>query len=54
MVEQPLPAGMDNALVNLDSPVPICADESFHTRQDLEALKGKYQMVNIKLDKTGG
>ncbi|GGX43321.1 dipeptide epimerase [Tateyamaria omphalii] len=54
MVEQPLPAGDDEALIGLDRPVPVCADESCHDRSDLSALKGKYDMVNIKVDKTGG
>ncbi len=54
MVEQPLPAGSDDALIGLDRPVPVCADESCHDRASLPALKGKYDFVNIKLDKTGG
>ena len=54
MIEQPLPAGRDEALTGLDSPVPIGADESAHTPEGLPALRGKYQVVNIKLDKTGG
>jgi L-alanine-DL-glutamate epimerase-like enolase superfamily enzyme len=54
MVEQPLPAGQDAALADLPRPIPICADESCHTRADLAALVGRYQMINIKLDKTGG
>lgn len=54
MVEQPLPAGEDDALLGRDRPVPLCADESAHDRASLPALKGKYDMVNIKLDKTGG
>lgn len=54
LVEQPLPAGEDEALIGLDRPVPICADESAHDRASLAALAGKYDMVNIKLDKTGG
>ncbi|MDD9877514.1 MAG: L-Ala-D/L-Glu epimerase [Magnetovibrio sp.] len=54
MIEQPLPAGDDAALADYDSPVPICADESCHTVTDLPGLVGKYQMINIKLDKTGG
>ena len=54
LVEQPLPAGEDNALVGLDRPVPLCADESCHDRASLPALRGKYDLVNIKLDKTGG
>ena len=54
MLEQPLPAQDDAALSNFIHPLPICADESCHTRDGLEALKGRYEMVNIKLDKTGG
>ncbi|KUF10252.1 N-acetyl-D-Glu racemase DgcA [Pseudoponticoccus marisrubri] len=54
LVEQPLPAGEDEALRGLDRPVPICADESCHDRASLPGLAGKYDMVNIKLDKTGG
>lgn len=54
LVEQPLPAGEDDALLGLERPVPVCADESCHDRGSLAALKGKYDVVNIKLDKTGG
>ncbi len=54
LVEQPLPAGEDDALIGLDRPVPVCADESAHDRASLPHLKGKYDVVNIKLDKTGG
>ncbi|ANT62342.1 dipeptide epimerase [Salipiger sp. CCB-MM3] len=54
MVEQPLPAGEDDALLGMERPVPICADESCHDRASLPSLKGKYDIVNIKLDKTGG
>ena len=54
MVEQPLPAGDDEALHNIDRILPVCADESCHDRKSLPALVGKYDMVNIKLDKTGG
>jgi L-alanine-DL-glutamate epimerase-like enolase superfamily enzyme len=54
LVEQPLPASEDEALIGMDRPVPVCADESCHDRSSLPALKGKYDMVNIKLDKTGG
>lgn len=54
LVEQPLPAGDDAALIGMDRPVPVCADESCHDRASLAALKGKYDVVNIKLDKTGG
>lgn len=54
MLEQPLPASEDGALANFIHPLPICADESCHTRESLAALKGRYEMVNVKLDKTGG
>lgn len=54
MVEQPLPAGNDDLLAEIARPLPVCADESCHDRKSLPALKGKYDMVNIKLDKTGG
>jgi L-Ala-D/L-Glu epimerase len=54
LVEQPLPAGEDDALIGMDRPVPVCADESCHDRASLPKLKGKYDVVNIKLDKTGG
>ncbi len=54
LVEQPLPASQDEALIGMDRPVPVCADESCHDRASLPHLKGKYDVVNIKLDKTGG
>jgi len=54
MVEQPLPAGDDGMLAEIARPLPVCADESCHDRGSLPGLKGKYDMVNIKLDKTGG
>ena len=54
MVEQPLPAGADGALAELERVLPVCADESCHDRASLPALRGRYDMVNIKLDKTGG
>jgi L-Ala-D/L-Glu epimerase / N-acetyl-D-glutamate racemase len=54
LVEQPLPAGEDDALIGMARPVPVCADESCHDRASLATLKGKYDVVNIKLDKTGG
>nr|WP_174836772.1 MULTISPECIES: N-acetyl-D-Glu racemase DgcA [unclassified Ruegeria] len=54
LVEQPLPAGDDDALIGMDRPVPVCADESCHDRNSLPKLKGKYDVINIKLDKTGG
>lgn len=54
MVEQPLPAGDDDLLSEIDRPLPVCADEACHDTATLAGLKGKYDMVNIKLDKTGG
>lgn len=54
LVEQPLPAGRDAVLAAFAHPVPVCADESVHTTQGLEALAGLYDAVNIKLDKAGG
>jgi L-Ala-D/L-Glu epimerase len=54
LVEQPLPAGCDEALTKAARPVPICADESAHATSSLAALCGKYDAVNLKLDKTGG
>jgi L-alanine-DL-glutamate epimerase-like enolase superfamily enzyme len=54
LVEQPLPEGKDDALARLKRPLPVCADESVHDRASLAALAGKYDAVNIKLDKTGG
>jgi L-Ala-D/L-Glu epimerase len=54
LVEQPFPAGEDAALGELDRPVPVCADESCHDRASLTGLRGRYDMVNIKLDKAGG
>ncbi len=54
MVEQPLPAGQDGSLATIDHPVPVYADESFHTAADLPKLEGLYDGVNLKLDKTGG
>mgnify|MGYP000017632473 CR=1 FL=1 len=54
LVEQPMPASQDEALLEIERPVPVCADESCHDRASLAHLKGKYDVVNIKLDKTGG
>lgn len=54
LVEQPLPAGDDEILRDIDRLVPICADESVHVAGDVDGLVGKYDAVNIKLDKTGG
>jgi L-alanine-DL-glutamate epimerase-like enolase superfamily enzyme len=52
-VEQPLPAGADLALAGWRA-VPVCADESIHHRADLDGLVGRYDAINIKLDKAGG
>jgi L-Ala-D/L-Glu epimerase len=54
LVEQPLPADADEALRDIEHLVPICADESAHGVKELPALRGKYDAINIKLDKTGG
>ena len=54
LVEQPLPAEADDLLAEIERPLPVCADESCHDRNSLSALNGKYDVVNIKLDKTGG
>ncbi|MGJ5621409.1 N-acetyl-D-Glu racemase DgcA [Sulfitobacter sp. MF3-043] len=54
LVEQPLPSGEDDALIGMQRPVPVCADESCHDHESLPKLKGKYDVVNIKLDKAGG
>ena len=54
LVEQPLPDGGDQALAALKRPIPVCADESAHDGASLPALAGKYDAVNIKLDKAGG
>jgi L-alanine-DL-glutamate epimerase-like enolase superfamily enzyme len=54
LIEQPLPAGEDDALARITRPVPVCADESAHVTAGLSALRDRYDAVNIKLDKTGG
>jgi L-alanine-DL-glutamate epimerase-like enolase superfamily enzyme len=54
LIEQPLPAGADAALAGIDHRVPVCADESLHTRVELADLARLYDAVNIKLDKAGG
>jgi L-alanine-DL-glutamate epimerase-like enolase superfamily enzyme len=54
LVEQPLPADADAPLGSIERSVPICADESVHDRASLAALAGRYDAVNIKLDKAGG
>jgi L-alanine-DL-glutamate epimerase-like enolase superfamily enzyme len=54
LIEQPLPVGRDDALIGYDGPIPLCADESCQTADSLPELVGKYRVINIKLDKTGG
>ncbi|NIM52252.1 MAG: L-Ala-D/L-Glu epimerase [Gemmatimonadales bacterium] len=54
MLEQPLAAGQDTALSETDHPIPVCADEACHTSHDVPALADRYDLVNVKLDKTGG
>ena len=54
LIEQPFPADADDVLATLTHPIPICADESCHTTTDLPRLKNHYEMINVKLDKTGG
>jgi L-alanine-DL-glutamate epimerase-like enolase superfamily enzyme len=54
LIEQPLPAGDDEALQHIARIVPLCADESVHDRASLATLAKRYDAVNIKLDKTGG
>ena len=54
LIEQPLPADADDALARLEHRIPLCADESCRTVADLDRLDGKYEAINIKLDKAGG
>jgi len=54
LIEQPFPADADEALETFDHPIPVCADESCHTIADLSRLTSRYEVVNVKLDKTGG
>ncbi len=54
LVEQPLPAGRDEALARIRRPLAVCADESVHDRSSLQGLRERYDAVNIKLDKSGG
>jgi L-alanine-DL-glutamate epimerase-like enolase superfamily enzyme len=54
LVEQPLPAGQDEALARIRRPLAVCADESVHDRSSLAGLRERYDAVNVKLDKTGG
>ena len=54
LVEQPLPAAADALLARVPHPIPLCADESLHPGASLEPLVGRYDAVNVKLDKAGG
>ena len=54
MIEQPLPRGADEMLQGYDSPLPLCADESIQHMGELDEIAARYDMINIKLDKTGG
>lgn len=54
LIEQPLPEGRDAALARIKRPIPVCADESVHARDSLDALSGRYDAINVKLDKAGG
>jgi L-alanine-DL-glutamate epimerase-like enolase superfamily enzyme len=54
LIEQPFPADRDEVLEALDHAVPVCADESCHTSADVSRLKNRYDILNVKLDKTGG
>jgi L-alanine-DL-glutamate epimerase-like enolase superfamily enzyme len=54
LIEQPFAADADEVLETLEHPIPICADESCHTSADLARLRDRYEVVNVKLDKTGG
>jgi L-alanine-DL-glutamate epimerase-like enolase superfamily enzyme len=54
LIEQPFPADSDDVLESLEHPIPVCADESCHTTEDLARLTSRYEAINIKLDKTGG
>ena len=54
LIEQPLPENADEALAHVHRSVPVCADESVHTQAGLARLTGRYDAINIKLDKTGG
>jgi L-Ala-D/L-Glu epimerase len=54
LVEQPLPAGEDELLAQIERPLAVCADESVHDRASLDGLRERYDALNIKLDKTGG
>jgi len=54
LIEQPVAAGSEEDLIGIKSPIPLCADESCHTHEDLERCEGRFQAINVKLDKAGG
>jgi L-alanine-DL-glutamate epimerase-like enolase superfamily enzyme len=54
LIEQPFPSHADGVLETFDHPIPVCADESCHTTADLPRLTNRYEVINVKLDKTGG
>lgn len=54
LIEQPVPAGEESTLDHVRSPIPLCADESVHDLASLDACLGRFQLVNVKLDKAGG
>jgi L-Ala-D/L-Glu epimerase len=54
LIEQPFPAEADEALATLKRRIPICADESIHDGEHLDHMIDRYDVINIKLDKTGG
>ncbi len=54
LIEQPVAAGSEEDLIGIKSPIPLCADESCMTHEDLDRCEGRYQVINIKLDKAGG
>ncbi len=54
LIEQPVTAGQDHLLDGITSPIPLSADESVQDRADLKRCQGRYQAINIKLDKAGG
>ena len=54
LIEQPFPAKADEVLEILDHQIPVCADESCHTTGDLPRLTNRYEVINVKFDKTGG
>lgn len=54
LIEQPTPPADDDVLLHFEHPVPFAADEAFHTHEQLERVRGRYEVVNLKLEKTGG